>query len=146
MTLLVYTRSNSQWYQDANGGSFHRLNTSCLMRNLLIALSCYKQAAAFHRLCIHLCTSILPILMPLQQARRAFSIDSPLRMILTPHNLLAKYTPQYWEPVGVVTVSSVNGRKPKPASTTCNAKLHKFVQSVNRINSLGKGARCGSLA
>ena len=65
--------------------------------------------------------------MPLQQARRAFSIDSPLRMMLTPHNLFAKSTPQYWEPVGVVTVSSLKGRKPKPASTTC---IHHIFQVV----------------
>ena len=43
----------------------------------------------------HLCTSIFPILMPLQQARSAFSIDSPLRMMLTPHSFLAKSTPTY---------------------------------------------------
>ena len=41
----------------------------------------------------HRCTRILPILMPLQQARSAFSIDSPLRMMLTPHSFLAKSTP-----------------------------------------------------
>lgn len=65
-----------------------------------------------------LCTRIFPIFTPLQQARRAFSIDSPLRMMLTPHSFLAKSTPTYFRPVGVVTVFSVNGRCPSPASTT----------------------------
>ena len=31
--------------------------------------------------------------MPLQQARSAFSMLSPLRMMLTPHSFLAKSTP-----------------------------------------------------
>lgn len=50
-------------------------------------------------------------------------MDSPLRMMLTPHKRFAKSTPTYGEPVGVITVSSVNGRNPKPASTTCRSML-----------------------
>ena len=38
--------------------------------------------------------------------------------MLTPQRRLAKSTPTYGEPVGVMTVSSVNGRNPRPASTT----------------------------
>jgi hypothetical protein len=48
--------------------------------------------------------------MPLQQARRAFSIDSPLRIMDTPHSFLAKSTPTYVRPVGVTTLISRNGR------------------------------------
>ena len=40
-----------------------------------------------------LCMRIFPILMPLQQALRAFSMDSPLLIMLTPHSFLAKSTP-----------------------------------------------------
>ena len=42
---------------------------------------------------VHLCMRILPILIPLQQALRAFSMDSPLLIMLTPHSFLAKLTP-----------------------------------------------------
>ena len=41
----------------------------------------------------HRCTRILPILMPLQQARSAFSMLSPLRMMDTPHKRLQNSTP-----------------------------------------------------
>ena len=68
----------------------------------------------------HLCMRILPILMPLQQALKAFSKASPLRMMLTPQSFLAKSTPVYVRPVGVMTLRSVNGRCPSPASTTCD--------------------------
>ena len=36
--------------------------------------------------------------MPLQQARSAFSMASPLRMMLTPHSFLAKSTPDVGVP------------------------------------------------
>ena len=56
--------------------------------------------------------------MPLQHARSAFSMLSPLRMMLTPHSFFAKSTPTYWWPVGVTTVFSEKCRCPKLASTT----------------------------
>lgn len=57
-----------------------------------------------------LCTRIFPILMPLQQARSAVSMDSPDRMMDTPQRRLANSTPTYGCPVGVMTVFSVKGR------------------------------------
>jgi hypothetical protein len=78
----------------------------------------------------HLCTRILPILMPLQQARSAFSMDSPLRMMDTPQRRLAKSTPTYCRPVGVTTVRSRNGRCPRPASTTWPSARAPGISSI----------------
>lgn len=88
----------------------------------------------------HLCTRILPILMPLQQARRAFSMLSPLRMMDTPHSFLAKSTPMYGCPVPVTTHFSVNGRCPRPCSTTC-APILDAVKRFNSRNHLSQACQ-----
>ena len=62
--------------------------------------------------------SSFPILIPLQQARSAFSIASPERMMETPQIFFEKHTPSYASPFGVRTDSFLNGRWPSACSTT----------------------------
>ena len=94
-----------------------KLNHQYMHSHVLVALG--SQPPKPEEKKADLCTRILPILMPWQQARRAVSMLSPLRMSDTPHRRLAKSTPTYLAPVGVVIAFSQNGRNPRPASTTC---------------------------
>lgn len=57
-----------------------------------------------------LCISIFPIRTALQHSLNAVSIDSPALMILTPHIPPCGTSPLYVAPIGVFTVTGLNGR------------------------------------
>ena len=98
----------------------------------------------------HLCTRILPILMPLQQARSAFSMLSPLRMMLTPHSFLAKSTPTYLFWLGRVNRGGRAGLGSKGECTThyhqrgpaALAMLLGFQAAQRKLSSAKHAAAC----